>query len=165
MYYFKKTNKTDVLYWRYSSILFLSLSTVDIVDNLVDKSVYRHFSMFSPVDNCSILSTCFFCAFTFCKFMYILLFILHNYRLKILFLYDIHCFLKIFLFIRYFLFILLVFKHIPGHVWRMLSCPFFFIFLYFLRNNRQNTPAKILKSLRLNTSLLIFFTGNFGNRR
>lgn len=35
---------------------------------------------------------------------------------------------------------------------------------YFFRNNKQNTPAKIPKSLRLNTNSLIFFTGTFGKR-
>ena len=122
---------------------------MDNVDNLVDKSIYRHFSIFLSVDNYYILSTFLFLIFIFCKFMYIILFILHNFHLKILFSSVFHYFLKT----------LLLFDKFP-----IILSIFFPFLLYFFRNSKQNTPAKMLKSLRLNTKLLIFFTGNSGKR-
>ena len=80
MNYFKKSHKTDVLYWRVFSNFSFRFSTVDIVDNSVDKSVFQHFSVFFFVDNCKELYTDTLFFFTLCKFMYISLSIMHNFQ-------------------------------------------------------------------------------------
>ena len=102
MNYFKKSYKTDVLYWRVFSNFSFRFSTVDIVDNSVDKSVFQHFSVFFFVDNCKGLYTDTLFFFVFCKFMYISLSIMHNFQLFLIGKSVFNRFLKVFFIIRHF---------------------------------------------------------------
>ena len=102
MNYFKKSYKTDVLYWRVFSNFSFRFSTVDIVDNSVDKSVFQHFSFFFFVDNCKELYTDTLFFFVFCKFMYISLSIMHNFQPFLIEKSVFNRFLKVFFIVRHF---------------------------------------------------------------
>ena len=113
MNYLKKSHKTDVLYWRAFSIFFFRFSTVDIVDNSVDKSVFQHFSVFFFVDNCKELYTDTLFSFIFCKFMYISLSIMHNFQPFLIGKSVFNCFLKVFFIIRHFAWSFILFSRNP----------------------------------------------------